>query len=35
MPIVFVRSLGIHKILLPEEDRKFLLGLLTESRSDK
>ena len=31
---VFVRSLGIHKILLSEE-RKFLLGVYTKSKSDK
>ena len=32
---VFVRSLGICKILLSEEERKFLLGVYTESKSDK
>ena len=32
---VFVRSLGIHKILLSEEERKFLLGVYTKSKSDK
>ena len=30
-PNVFVRSLGIHKILLLEEERKFLLGVYTKS----
>ena len=34
-PNVFVHSLGIHKILLSEEEHKFLLGLYTESKSDK
>ena len=34
-PNVFVRSLGIYKILLSEEERKFLLGVYTESKSDK
>ena len=34
-PNVFVRSLGIHKILLSEEERKFLLGVYTKSKSDK
>ena len=34
-PNVFVRSLWIHRILLSEEDRKFHLGVYTESRSDK
>ena len=34
-PNVFVRSLGMHKILLSEEERKFLLGVYTESNSDK
>ena len=34
-PKVIVRSLGIHKILLSEEERKFLLGVHTESNSDK
>ena len=29
---VFIRILGIHKILLPEEERKFLLGVDTESK---
>ena len=29
---VFVRNLGIHGILLSEEERKCLLGVLTESR---
>ena len=33
-PNVFVHSLGIH-ILLSEEERKFLLGVYTESKSDK
>ena len=33
--IVFVRSLGIHKILLSKEVRKFLLGVFTKSKSDK
>ena len=32
---VFVRSLGIHKIILSEEERKFHLGVYTESNSDK
>ena len=32
---VFVRCLGIHNILLSEEERKFLLGECTESKSDK
>ena len=32
---VFVRSLGIHKILLSEEELKFLLNVYTESNSDK
>ena len=32
---VFVRSLGIHKILLSEEERNFLLGVYTKSKSDK
>ena len=34
-PNVFVRSLGIHKIILSEEERKFLLGVYTKSKSDK
>ena len=34
-PNVFVRCLGIHIILLSEEERRFLLGVYTESRSDK
>ena len=34
-PNVFVLSLGIHKILLSEEERKFLLGMYTKSKSDK
>ena len=34
-PNVFVRSLWIYKIILSEEECKFLLGVLTESRSDK
>ena len=34
-PNVFVRSLGIHTILLSEEERKFLLGVYTKSKSDK
>ena len=34
-PNVFVRSVGIHKILLLEEERKFLSGVYTESNSDK
>ena len=34
-PNVFVRSLRIHKILLSEEERKILLGVYTESNSDK
>ena len=32
---VFVRSLGKHKILLSEEERKFLLGVYTKSKPDK
>ena len=32
---VFVRSLGIHRVLLSEEGRKFLLCVWTESRIDK
>ena len=31
---VLVRSLGIYKILLSDKERKFLLGLYTESKSD-
>ena len=34
-PNVFVRSVGIHRILLSEEERKFLLGVYTKSKSDK
>ena len=34
-PNVLVRSLGIYKNLLSEEERKFLLGVYTKSRSDK
>ena len=34
-PNIFVRCLGIHRILLSEEERKFHLGVLTKSRSDK
>ena len=34
-PNVLVRSLGINKILLPEEERKFLLGVCTESNLNK
>ena len=34
-PNVFVRSLGIHKFPLSEEERKFLLGVYTKSKSDK
>ena len=34
-PNVFVRSLGIHKILLSEEECKFLLGVYIERNSDK
>ena len=34
-PNVFVRSLGIHKIPLSEEERKFLLDVYTKSKSDK
>ena len=34
-PNVFVRSLGIHKILLSEKERKFLLGVYTKSKSNK
>ena len=32
---VFVRSLGIHRIPLSEEERIFPLGVETESRTDK
>ena len=34
-PNVFVHSLGIHKILLSEEERKCLLDVYTKSKSDK
>ena len=34
-PNVFVLSLGIHKILLSKEERKFLLGVYTKSSSNK
>ena len=34
-PNVFVRSLWIHKIVSSEEERKFLLGVYTKSKSDK
>ena len=34
-PNVFVRRLGMHSILLSEEERKFLLGVYTKSKSDK
>ena len=34
-PNVFVRSLGLHKTQLSEEERKFLFGVYTESKSDK
>ena len=38
-PNVFVRSLGTHKIILNyiilSEERKFLLGVYTKSKSDK
>ena len=34
-PNVFVRSLWMHKILMSEEERKFLLGVHTENNSDK
>ena len=34
-PNVFVRGLGIHKILLSEEEHKFILGVYTKSKSDK
>ena len=34
-PNVFVRSLGVHRNPLSEEERKFLLGVYTESKSDK
>ena len=34
-PNVFVRNLWIHRILLSEEECKFLLGVYIESRSDK
>ena len=34
-PNVFVRRVGIHRIQLSEEERKFPLGVYTESRSDK
>ena len=33
-PNVLVRSLWTHRILLPEEERKFPLGVYTESKSD-
>ena len=33
-PNVFVRSLWIHRIPLSEEERKFLLGVYTESKSE-
>ena len=32
---VFVCSLEIHDILLSEEERKFLVGVYTKSKSDK
>ena len=32
---IFARSLGIHKSLLSEEERKFLLGVYIESKSDE
>ena len=32
---VIVRSLWIHRVLLLEEESKFILGVLTWSRSDK
>ena len=32
-PNVFFRSLWIHEILLSEEERKFLLGEYTKSKS--
>ena len=34
-PNVFVCSIGIHKILLSEEDHKSLFGVYTESKLDK
>ena len=34
-PNVFVRSFGIHKILLSDEERKCILGVCSESKSDK
>ena len=34
-PNVFVRSLGIHKIILTEEERKFFVGAYTKSKLDK
>ena len=34
-PNVFVHSLRIHRILLSEEECRFLLGMWNESRSDK
>ena len=34
-PNVFFRSLGINKIILSEEEHKFLLGVYIKSKSDK
>ena len=34
-PNAFVRSLGIHKILISEEEHKFLIGVYTKSKSDR
>ena len=34
-PNVFVRSLGMHEILLSEEEHRFILGVYTKSKSDK
>ena len=32
---VFVLSLGIHRIVLSEEEHKFFWGVYTKSKSDK
>ena len=34
-PNVFVRTLGKHGIILSKAERRLLLGVLNESRSDK
>ena len=34
-PSVFVHSLWIHRNILLEEERKFLLGVCTRSKSNK